>query len=139
MRDGELLPKMLYLVIRGQDCSLFVTTPTTLPREQMQSLRHAPYRLGPPDRPGRRTSIVAVFDASAPKAYPKVALASTSTLSGSVVRTKRRGEGFPKMFCLVASSLRHLICQSSLQKGHSGSAEATAVESPTVFTESFPE
>ncbi len=40
----------------GHDCSLSVATPTTLlPREQMQSLRHAPHRLGPPDRPGRRT------------------------------------------------------------------------------------
>ncbi len=32
---------------RGHDCSLSVATPTTLlPREQMQSLRHAPHRLG---------------------------------------------------------------------------------------------
>ncbi len=29
---------------------------TLLQREQMQSLRHAPHRLVPPDRPGRRTS-----------------------------------------------------------------------------------
>ncbi len=42
---------------RGHDCSLSVAIPTTLlPRKQMQSLRHAPHRLGPPDRPGRRTS-----------------------------------------------------------------------------------
>ncbi len=43
---------------QGHDCSLSVATPTALlPRERMQSLRHAPHRLGPPDRPGRRTSI----------------------------------------------------------------------------------
>ncbi len=29
------------------DCSLSVATPTTLPREQMQSLRHATQKLGP--------------------------------------------------------------------------------------------
>ncbi len=33
-----------------------------------------------------------VVDASAPKVYPRVTLASTSTLSGSVVRTVRGGE-----------------------------------------------
>ncbi len=44
----------------GHHCNLSVATPTTLlPREQMQSLRHAPHRLGPPDRPGRRTSVAA--------------------------------------------------------------------------------
>ncbi len=46
---------------RGHNCSLSVATPTTfLPRKQMQSLRHAPHRLGPQDRPERRASI-AVF------------------------------------------------------------------------------
>ncbi len=29
------------------DCSLSMATPTTLPREQMQSLRHAPHKLRP--------------------------------------------------------------------------------------------
>ncbi len=46
---------------RGHDYSLSMATPTTfLSRKQMQSLRHAPHRLGPQDRPGRRASI-AVF------------------------------------------------------------------------------
>ncbi len=44
-----------------QDCSLSVAIRTTLlAKEPIQSLRHAPHRLGPPDRPGRKTSI-AVF------------------------------------------------------------------------------
>ncbi len=74
---------------------------------------------------------VAVVEASVPKVYPRVTLASASTLSGSVVRTSRGGEGLPKMFCLVASSLGHprsqclIICGSSLQRGHSGSAEGS--------------
>ncbi len=39
-------------------CNLPVATPTTLlPREQIQSLRHAPHRFGLKDRPGRKTSI----------------------------------------------------------------------------------
>ncbi len=34
-------------VFRSHDCNLSVATPTTLlPREQIQSLRHAPHRLG---------------------------------------------------------------------------------------------
>ncbi len=46
---------------RGHDCSLSVATlKTLLPREQIQSLRHASHGFGSPDRPGRRTSI-AVF------------------------------------------------------------------------------
>ncbi len=39
-----------------------------------------------------------VVEASAPKVYPRVTLASASTLSGSVVRTLRGGEGLPNMF-----------------------------------------
>ncbi len=35
---------------------------------------------------------IAVVEASAPKAYPRVTLASASTLSGSVVRTLRGEE-----------------------------------------------
>ncbi len=35
---------------------------------------------------------VVVVEASAPKVYPRVTLASASTLSGSVVRTLRGGE-----------------------------------------------
>ncbi len=53
-------------------------------------------------------SVVIVVEALAPKVYPRVTLASASTLSGFVVRTLRGGEGLPKMFCLVASSLGHL-------------------------------
>ncbi len=34
-----------------------------------------------------------------PKVYPRVTLASASTLSGSVVRALRGGEGLPNMFC----------------------------------------
>ncbi len=45
---------------------------------------------------------VVVIEASAPKAHPRVTLASASTLSGSVLRTLRGGEGLPNMFCLVA-------------------------------------
>ncbi len=75
--------------------------------------------------------VVVVVEASAPKVYPRVTLASTSTLSGSVVRALRGGEGLPNMFCLVASSLGHLrsqcsiVCGSSLQRGHRGSAEGS--------------
>ncbi len=36
--------------------------------------------------------VVVVVDASAPKVYPRVTLASASTLSASVVRTLRCGE-----------------------------------------------
>ncbi len=60
------------------------------------------------------------------KGLPEGDLASASTLSESVVRTLRGGEGLPKMFCLVASSPGHLrsqcsiVCGSSLQSGHRG-------------------
>ncbi len=47
--------------------------------------------------------VVVVVEASAPKVYPRVTLASARTLSGSVVRTLRGEEGLPNMFCLVAS------------------------------------
>ncbi len=73
--------------------------------------------------------VIGVVEASVPKVYPRVTLASSSTLSGSVVRTLRSGEGLPKIFCLVASSHGHLrsqcsiVCGSSLQWGHRGSAE----------------
>ncbi len=74
--------------------------------------------------------IFVVAEASVPKVYPRVTLASASTLSGSVVGTSRGGEGLPKTFCLFASSLGHrsqcsIICCSSLQRGHSGSAEGS--------------
>ncbi len=75
--------------------------------------------------------VTVVVEASAPKAYPAVALASVSILSGSVVRTLRSGEGLPMMLVLVASSLGHhrsqcsIACCSSLQRGHSGSAEVS--------------
>ncbi len=42
--------------------------------------------------------IVAAAEASAPKVYPTVILASASTLSGSVVRILRGGEWLPKDF-----------------------------------------
>ncbi len=41
--------------------------------------------------------VVVVVEASAPKVYPRVTLASTSSRSGSVVRTFRCGDGLPKM------------------------------------------
>ncbi len=75
--------------------------------------------------------VVVVVEASAPKVYPRVTLASASTLSGSVVRTLRGGEGLPNMFCLDASSLGHLrsrcsiVCGSSLQRGHRVAAEGS--------------
>ncbi len=75
--------------------------------------------------------VVVVVEASAPKVYPRVTLASASTLPGLVVRTLRGGEGPPNMVCLVASSLGHLrsqcsiVCGSSLQRGHRGSAEGS--------------
>ncbi len=40
---------------------------------------------------------VVVAEASAPKTYPRVTLASARTLSGSVVKTLRDGEGLPNM------------------------------------------
>ncbi len=73
--------------------------------------------------------VVIFVEASVPKVYPRVSLASASTLSGSVVRTLRGGEGLPKVLCLAGSSLGHLrsqcsiICGSALQRGHRGSAE----------------
>ncbi len=72
-----------------------------------------------------------VVEASAPNVYPRVTLASASTLSGSVVRTLRGGEGLPIMFYLLVLSLGHLrsqcsiVCGSSLQRGHRGSAEGS--------------
>ncbi len=39
---------------RGPAGSLSMATPTTLSKERMQLLRHAPYKLGQPDRPGRK-------------------------------------------------------------------------------------
>ncbi len=63
-----------------------------------------------------------VIEASSPKAYHRVTVASASNLSGSLVRALRGGEGLPKMFCLVVSNLRHLrnqvsiVCGSSLQR-----------------------
>ncbi len=51
--------------------------------------------------------VVVVVEASAPKVYPRVTVASANTLSGSVVRSLRGREGLPKMFCPVASSLGH--------------------------------
>ncbi len=50
--------------------------------------------------------VVVVVEASASKVYSRVTLASTSTLSVSMVRTLRDGEGLPNMFCLVASRVR---------------------------------
>ncbi len=44
--------------------------------------------------------VVVVVKASAPKVYPRVALASAGTLSGSVVRTLRGGEGLRNIFVL---------------------------------------
>ncbi len=54
--------------------------------------------------------VVVLVEASAPKTYPRVALANASPLSGSVKRTSRGGEGLLKMFYLVVSSLGHLHC-----------------------------
>ncbi len=48
---------------------------------------------------------VVVVEASVPEVYPRVTLVSVSTLSGSMVRAFRGGEGLPNMFCQVASSL----------------------------------
>ncbi len=81
----------------------------------------------------RKAAVVVVVnvEASAPKVYPRVTLASASTLSSSVERTLRGGEGLPNMSCLVASSLGHLrsqcsiVCGSSLQKGHRRSVEGS--------------
>ncbi len=69
-------------------------------------------------------------EALAPKAYPRVALASASSLSGSVVRTLRGGEGLPKMFCLIAlgrgaSPQPPIVSGSSFQRGRSESAEGS--------------
>ncbi len=61
--------------------------------------------------------LVVVVELSAPKVYPSVTFANSSTLSASVVRTLRGGEGLPKMFCLVPSSLGHLRSQCSIVCG----------------------
>ncbi len=50
---------------------------------------------------GQCTVVAVVVEASAPKVYPRVTLASASTLSGSVVRTLRGGEGLPNMLLLL--------------------------------------
>ncbi len=57
-----------------------------------------------------------VVEASAPKVFPRVTLASDSPLSGSVIGTLRGGEGHPKMFCLVVSNLGYLHNSSRLNK-----------------------
>ncbi len=46
-----------------------------------------------------RGAAVVVVEASAPKVYPRVTLASANTLSGPVVRTLSDGEELPNMFC----------------------------------------
>ncbi len=61
-----------------------------------------------------------------PKVYPSVTLTSASALSGSVVRTLRDGEGLPKMFCLVVSSLGYLRSQFPTQ-GVCGGVEEIGV------------
>ncbi len=57
--------------------------------------------------------IVVVAEGSVPKVYPKVTLASASTLSGILLRTLGGGEGLPNMVCFVASSMGHLCCNYS--------------------------
>ncbi len=42
--------------------------------------------------------VVVVIEASAPKVYPRVTLASASTLLRSLVRALRGGEGLTKIF-----------------------------------------
>ncbi len=62
--------------------------------------------------------VVVVVEILVPRAYWRVALASGSTLSGSVVRTLRGGEGFPKTFCLVAlSQYLRLLFAKRIQRG----------------------
>ncbi len=51
------------------------------------------------------SAVVVILEASVAKPYPRVTLASPSTLSGLVVRTLSGGDGLSKVFCLVASSL----------------------------------
>ncbi len=55
--------------------------------------------------------VVAVMVES--KAYSSVAPVSPCTLCGSVVRALRGGEGLPKLFCLVVSSLGLLRLSSA--------------------------
>ncbi len=47
-------------------------------------------------------------EASAPRTYWRVTLASASLLMCAVVRTSRGGEGLSKMFFLIASILGQL-------------------------------
>ncbi len=61
--------------------------------------------------------IVVFTEASAAKVYLSLTLANTSTLSGSVVRSLRGGEGLSKMFCPVESNLEHLLSQCSIVYG----------------------
>lgn len=64
-----------------------------------------------------------VVEGSVPKVYPRVVLASDSTLSGSVLRNLRGGDGLPNMFCLATSSLGPLHSQCSIVSGSSFQAE----------------
>ncbi len=63
--------------------------------------------------------VVFIVEASASKAYPRVALAIASTLSGSVVRTLSGGEALRNIFCLIESSLGHLRSQCLILLGFS--------------------
>ncbi len=64
--------------------------------------------------------VVVAVEASAPKVYPRVTLSSASTLSGSVVRTLRGGEGLPTMFGLVLSNRGVRLFAAPLSKGETG-------------------
>ncbi len=85
---------------------------------------------------------ITVVEASAPRDYWRVALGTASTLSGSVLRRLRRGEGLPNKFSLVVSNLGYLhsqrliACGSSLERGQSGSVEESrrlTRSGPTLF------
>ncbi len=93
----------------GHDCSLSVATPTTLlPREQMQSLRPAPHRLGPPDRPGRKTSI-AVFSLRG-DAFPTV-VSLLLVLAGDI----ELNPGLKRYTCrkAIRRGMDYLQCQAN--------------------------
>ncbi len=83
----------------------FVNMPHVL--GQLVRLVRTWYRVAVPASAGfvMWSAVVVVFEASVPKVYPRVTLASASTLSGLVLRTLRGGEGLPNMCCLVASRL----------------------------------
>ncbi len=94
----------------GHDCSLSVATSTTLlQREQMQLLRLAPHRLGPPDRPGRRTSIAVLFSL---KGYAFPAVVSLLLLLAGDIKLNPGPNGYTRR-TPIRRGTDYLQCQAN--------------------------